>query len=153
MIFDELKHNIKNFPKYEIVASDIDDHAVNIAKKGYYGNESLKEIPEKYFHKHFTEVDDQLGTKHVLSDSIKNQVEFLVEDITKGHKKNQKYDIIFCRYLLIYINRNFRENLLKILERKLAAGGLLILGKTETLINSNSPFKLIDGRNHFYAKI
>ncbi len=152
MIFDKLKSKIINFPDYEIVASDIDKTALGIAKAGVYGEYSIHEIPKSYLETHFTRQDTQLGPKFTISEDIKNKVELIEEDIISGHKKNSKYDVIFCRNLLIYINRESKEKLLRTLENHLVHGGLLILGKTEMLVNIQSNFKSIDTNNHFYVK-
>ena len=101
---------------------------------------------------YFKKVQDHFGTKYYLSDEIKEKVEFIREDITKGHQKNQKYDIIFCRYFLIYTDKNLRIKILQLLDEQLVEGGLLILGKTETLMKLNTNFKIIDGKNQIYIK-
>jgi len=152
IMLEQLKEEIPNFPKYDLIASDIDSNIIKQARMGFYTEDALKEIPQNYILTHFTKFHDRLGPKYLIGNDIKRKVEFIVEDVTKGHNRPQKYDIIFCRYLLIYINRSFRENLLRILENHLVKGGLLILGKTETLLNAKLNFKLLDGRNHFYVK-
>ena len=63
-----------------------------------------------------------------------------------------RYDIIFCRYLLIYFNRENRHKFLKILESRLNENGILILGKTETLFDSWNTLKLVDSRSRIYIK-
>ena len=70
-------------------------------------------------------------------EKIKKKVEFIEEDLTKGHTRLFNYDIIFCRYLLIYFNHINRDRFLKIIENRLNVGGLLVLGKTETLFNKH----------------
>jgi chemotaxis methyl-accepting protein methylase len=152
MLFNNLESKIINFPDYEIVASDIDKTALKIAKEGVYGEYSIHEIPRNYLETHFTRRETQLGPKFIINNEIKNKVEFIEEDIIRGHKKNTKYDVIFCRNLLIYINRESKEKLLRTLENHLMHGGLLILGKTEMLVNIKSNFKSIDSNNHFYVK-
>lgn len=76
----------------------------------------------------------------------------LVEDVTKGHQMAYKYDILFCRYLLIYFNRENRHKFLKILENQLNENGILILGKTETFFKSWGSLQLIDTNNRIYIK-
>lgn len=60
--------------------------------------------------------------------------------------------MIFCRNFFIYIIKPSQEKLLKILESHLVHGGLLILGKTKMIVNTQSSFKSIDTNNHFYIK-
>ncbi|NVM37454.1 MAG: hypothetical protein HWN81_17795 [Candidatus Lokiarchaeota archaeon] len=79
-------------------------------------------------------------------------MEFVEEDVTKGHKLPQKYDTIFCRYLLIYFNRENRHKFLKIIENRLNENGILILGKTETLFDSWGSLQLVDSRIRIYLK-
>lgn len=152
MILDQLKNKNKNFPDFEIVASDIDPSALKEAVKGIYGEYPIHETPELYLKSYFTKKDTDLGPKFTISEDIKKKVEFIQEDIIKSHKKNNKYDVIFCRNLFIYINQFAREKLLSILESRLFDGGLLILGGSETLPRKNSSFKSINMRDRLYVK-
>ncbi len=152
IVLDQLKKNNKNFPDFKIVASDIDPAALKVAKNGVYGEYSIHETPETYLKTYFSKKDTELGPEYILIDEIKDNVEFIKEDIIKGHNKNIKYDIIFCRNFFIYINQYAREKLLQILESRLFDGGLLILGGSETLPHKNTNFKSINLRDRFYIK-
>lgn len=152
ILFEKLKKKIINFPNYEIVASDIDKTALAIAKTGVYGEYSIHDVPKNYIDTYFTKKDTHLGPKFTLNNEIRQNIEFIEEDIIRGHKKKIKYDVIFCRNLLIYIQKEAKERLLRNLANYLVQGGLLILGKTEILLNSNYDFKSIDANNHFYVK-
>ena len=153
ILFNNLKKNVLNFPSYKIIASDIDRHVLERAKLGEYSEEVMKEVSAIDRHKYFTKVKARFGIKYALCNTIKNQVDFVEEDVTKGHPKSQYCDIIFCRYFLIYTDRAARDKILRTLEESLAYGGILILGKTETLFNSHHHLKLIDTRNHIYVKV
>ncbi len=152
MILDNLETQVPFFPKYRIVASDIAHEAIQKAKKGVYTNDSMKEISDYYEKKYFARQKTHFGHVNLIGNRIKNKIDFVEEDVTQGHKMPYKYDIIFCRYLLIYFNRENRHKFLKILEDRLAENGILILGKTETLFDSWGSFKLIDSRNRIYIK-
>jgi len=152
MIMDNLKTQVPRFPKYRIVASDIAHEAIEKAKFGIYTNDSMKEISDYYENKYFTKQKTHFGYNSSISERIKSKVEFVEEDVTKGHNRPYKYDIIFCRYLLIYFNRENRDKFLKIIENRLVENGILILGKTETLFDSWGSLKLIDSRNRIYIK-
>ncbi len=152
MILNNLKNQIPNFPDYKIIASDIDENAIQSAKIGIYNDYSMKEVSPYFDSQYFKKKKEFFGERSIISDSIKKEIEFIVEDVTKGHKRKLKYDVIFCRYLLIYISRELRDQFLNIIENCLAENGLLILGKTETLFNSHLSFRLVDSRNHIYIK-
>jgi len=153
IILDNLKKQIPEFPQFKIIASDIDKDAINKAYIGLYNENVMQEISKFNEENYFLKNESSFGYKYLINEDIKKYVEFVEEDITKGHKKIKKYDIIFCRYLLIYISREARNSFLDIIEKQLSPGGLLILGKTETLFKSYKTLKLIDNRNHIYLKI
>ncbi len=153
MILDNLKNQIPNFPDFNIIASDIDKIAIKTAKIGVYNEYSIKEVSEYFEKNYFMKIRDKQGFKYSAKRDIRNNIEFINEDVTRGHLKSWKYDIIFCRNLIIYLNRKNRGKFLKIIENYLNQGGLLILGKTETLFNIELSFKLIDSKNHIYLKI
>ena len=152
IIIDNLKKQIPQFPKFRIVASDIDENAIERAKIGIYNEESTKHVSKYYEKKYFVKKEDVFGFKYILNENIKEYIEFCAEDVMKRHQTSLRYDIIFCRYLLIYINRDARKRFLKILENRLNIGGLLFLGKTETILNSQSNLKLVDSLNRIYMK-
>ncbi|MFX0008394.1 MAG: CheR family methyltransferase, partial [Candidatus Hermodarchaeota archaeon] len=152
MILDRLKKADKNFPDFEIIASDIDPAALKIAKEGVYGDYPVHETPDIYLKAYFSKEDTDFGPRFNLSEDIKSKVEFIQEDITKGHQKKGKYDIIFCRNFFIYINQFAREKLLQTIESRLYDGGLLILGGSETLPLKITNFKSINMRDRFYIK-
>jgi len=149
---DNLKTQVPRFPKYRIVASDIAHEAIEKAKIGIYANDSMKEISDYYENKYFNKQKTHFGHNNLINERIKSKVEFAEEDVTKGHNRPYKYDIIFFRYLLIYFNRENRAKFLKIIENRLVENGILILGKTETLFDSWGSLKLVDSRNRIYIK-
>ena len=152
MILDNLETQVPRFPKYRIVASDIAHEAIEKAKIGIYTNDSMKEISDYFENKYFTKQKIHFGYHNLIDEKIKNKIEFVVEDVTKSHEKPYRYDIIFCRYLLIYFNRKNRAKFLKILENRLVENEILILGKTETLFDKWGSLQLIDTRNRIYIK-
>ncbi|MFX0140551.1 MAG: CheR family methyltransferase [Candidatus Hodarchaeota archaeon] len=152
MILDNLETQVPRFPKYRIVASDIAHEAIEKAKIGIYTDDSLKEISDYYENKYFTKQKTHFGHNNIIKNRIKDKIEFVEEDVTKGHKLPYKYDIIFCRYLLIYFNRENRHKFLKIIENRLNENGILILGKTETLFDSWGSLQLVDSSNRIYIK-
>ncbi len=152
MVLDQLKRKNRNFPDFHIIASDIDPSALNVARKGIYGEYAVHEIPDVFLENYFSKKDTELGSKFILRKNIKDKVSFIQEDIIKGHQNHQKYDVIFCRNFFIYINQIAREKLLKTLEARLYDGGLLVLGGSETIPKNNKCFESINMRDRFYIK-
>ena len=152
MILDNLKKKELNFPDFKIVASDIDTNALKIAKEGIYGEYAVHEMPEHYLNTYFSKKITELGPKYTLCKDLKSKVEFIQEDIIKGHIKDNIYDVVFCRNFFIYINMSAREKLLRHLEKGIYEGGLLALGGSENIHRTNTTFKTISIKDHFYIK-
>jgi len=152
MMLNQLKNKIDNFPDYEIIASDIDNKAIKAAEGGIFNEFSLRELTSQDKDEYFEKINRNQVDEYKIKEDIRKSVEFVEEDVTKGHVKNQKYDIIFCRYLLIYINKSYYDKLIKVLEDHMAKGGLLILGKTESISKRKSSFQLLDGNTQIYIK-
>ena len=104
MILNNLETQVPRFPKYRIVASDIAHEAIAKAKIGIYANDSMKEISDYYEKKYFTKEKTHFGHNNLINEDLKKNINFVEEDVTEGHKLYHKYDIILCRYLLIYFN-------------------------------------------------
>ncbi|MFX1374531.1 MAG: CheR family methyltransferase [Promethearchaeota archaeon] len=152
MVLDQIKTLNNKFPDFEIIGSDIDKNALQIAEEGVYGEYAMHETPEILINTYFSEEDTELGPKYTINEKIKNKVRFLQEDIIKGHQNTDKYDVIFCRNFIIYINQYAREKLTRVLESRLHNGGLLILGGSETFPPQNTCFEPISLRDKFYIK-
>ena len=153
IIIDNLKNQIPQFPEFRIIGSDIDENAIKRAKIGIYNEESTKNVSKYIEKKYFSKKQEGFGFNYILNEKIKDKIEIYNEDVMKKHQTSLIYDIIFCRYLLIYVNRHERKRFLKILESRLNIGGLLFLGKTETILSSQSSLKLVDSLNRIYMKI
>ncbi len=150
MMFDQIKKKYGKFPDYTINASDIDKNALEKAQKGIYRQDSLSDLDENYM-SYFKEHGDKLKRmKYAINDNIKHKINFIEEDVTKGHKVSIKYDIIFCRYLFIYISRSYRQKLIEVLENHLERGGLLVLGMTESLFYAKTQVKLFKKNARIY---
>ncbi len=152
MLLDQIRQSTPEFPNYMIIASDIDQNAINIASRATYKEYSLHETPQIYIDTYFVKKNQENTIEYTLKEKIKKNVKFLPEDLTKGHAESCIYDIILCRNFIIYLNELSRKKVLKMLEAHLVEGGILVLGKTEIIWDSKSCFKLIDANNKIYVK-
>lgn len=152
ILLDQIRSLSKNFPDFEITASDIDKNALKLAKEGIYGEYAIHEMPKLLLETYFSKRNTELGPKYIIDKKIREKIKFLQEDIIKRHSNNEKYDVIFCRNFIIYINQFAREKLMNVLESHLLNGGLLILGGSETFAPKRTCFETISIRDRFYIK-
>ena len=148
MLFREaLGNSIKNFD-IKILATDIDKDALEKAPWGSYDKRALRKMASHLLFKYFTSVQD----RYVLSDPVRVLVNFEHHDIISGIQK-RGMDLVLCRNLLIYLEKELQEKVLHSLYAALNPGGFIILGKTETIPEQmRGCFDVIDVRERVYRK-
>jgi len=138
---------------FRVIATDIDQRALEIAKKGVYPVEKLKP-PNDLLTRHYLEHNLVLeGSQARVRDEIKKKVSFQRHDLISGNPPCV-FDVIFCRNVVIYFSRQMQENLYLKFSGALKKKGYLVLGKTEMLTGpALKDFETIDGRERIYRKI
>ncbi len=150
MILHELLNPILNGFTITILATDIDPNAIEAAKLGEYDPKSLATVPPALIRKYF--YYDNMTGKYVVKDIVKRIVKFKVHDVTR-HPPITLVDVIFCRYLLIYIAKDVQLKVLSNFYRALSSGGYLVLGASEFLPEKiHSMFETINLRARIYRK-
>ena len=125
----------------EIVGSDIDTDAVRGALRGRYGPRSLARLPAEVLDSYFEPADDA-GVREIIQD-IKESVKFTVANIidTASMAGQGKFDVIFCRNMLIYFDEASREGAADRLHQALNPGGYVCLGHTESMSRISERFE------------
>ena len=113
-----------------ITATDLDDKAIEKGREGVY--ESVKAPPGLIVEDYFERKDD----KYAVKDEVKRTVRFLCMDIVK-HPPLRHLDLILCRNVLIYFEREKQFRILDIFNQCLRPGGFLVLGKSEAILGMN----------------
>ncbi|RKZ23268.1 protein-glutamate O-methyltransferase CheR [bacterium] len=135
----------------KILASDIDENALKKAQEGIYPLLSFTETPDYIKNTYFMEIEDG---KWEIKESVKELVEFHCFDLAKIPGDFRDFDIIMCRNVLIYLSREFQENLIREFHRRLKDGGFLILGKVEMLVgDTRDLFYALEPKERVYRKL
>jgi chemotaxis protein methyltransferase CheR len=112
-----------------IQGTDIDAGTIRSAQQAEFIEERLKEVPadlkDRYFRK--------IGPRFHLAPEIRDMVTFTQGDITRTSEYAAS-DLVVCRNTLIYFTRPDQEKILHGVADILPAGGILVLGKSETLV-------------------
>lgn len=112
-----------------IIASDINQEILDIARRGVYGTEKLVEVEQGLLNRYFKPIHG----KYELSPEIRGMVTFSRGDLFNS-RDFPACDLIFCRNVLIYFERSRQEQILEGFAASLAGRGFLVLGKSETLV-------------------
>jgi chemotaxis protein methyltransferase CheR len=112
-----------------IDATDVDEDILHAARKAEFNEDRLKDLPDDLCERYF----DQSGSRMQLSAVIREMVTFYHGNIT-AVEKFLPSNLVLCRNTLIYFTRSDQEKILRGLADILSVGGILVLGKSETLV-------------------
>jgi chemotaxis protein methyltransferase CheR len=114
-----------------ILATDVDANILEVARRGLYGEERLIEVPDSIRQRWFRKEE---GSYRLLPE-IKEMANFRKSDLF-DRDSFPECDLILCRNVLIYFERGEQEKILNGFADVLNNGGMLILGKSETLFGA-----------------
>jgi chemotaxis protein methyltransferase CheR len=116
----------------EIVGSDIDTGAVALARAGVYGKRALMRLPPSVVDKYFAFDGD---ASWQIIDDLRQSVLFTAANIVNRADTvmHGKFDVIFCRNVLIYFDDIARRTAAENLFENLLPGGFICLGHTESM--------------------
>ncbi len=126
----------------QIIATDLNDHSIDAAKAGVYGEYALRHTPEYFKTKYFAAVDKKC--LQVLPE-VKKLIAFsrlnLQDDAKMLFLKGM--DAIFCCNVLIYFDGPSKSRVIQHYYSNLNLGGYFFLGASESLMRLNDKFHLV----------
>lgn len=138
----------------KIIANDVNKTAIQFAERGKYPAKSVEILPQNIIKNNFQKItDDQNNVEYEVVQSIKDMVTFKSGDILSDTM--QSFDVVFCRNVLIYYEKEAQELILTKFYKSLRDSGYLVLGMDETLFGKRCQ-KLFDpliARERIYQKI
>lgn len=125
----------------EIIGSDIDTRVVEAAREGVFGRRALMRLTPDLVEKYFRPLgDDRWQILDDLRDSVRFTAVNLVDPAeTRPHGR---FDVIFCRNVLIYFDDASRRVAAENLYENLRPGGFICLGHTESMSRISPLFEV-----------
>ncbi|MFX0115249.1 MAG: CheR family methyltransferase [Candidatus Hodarchaeota archaeon] len=136
--------------KAQIIATDLNPDLLQIAAIGEYSKDALEETPPEFQLKYFKELEEgRMGIKP----PIKAMVQFKQHDLLSSDSIGE-FDVIVCRNVLMYFDRDQQDKIYKLFADSLAPGGFLFLGSVEILLrNYRGIFMKVEGHQHLYKRV
>lgn len=123
---------------FEIDATDISKMAVDYAKQGLYTQmEVQRGMPIQLLNKYFK----KKGEGWAFGEQLLSNISYRTENLNNPTFKFKKYDIIFCRNVLIYFEKEDVRQIIEHFHKNLKEDGVLILGSTDSMMNHRDLFK------------
>jgi chemotaxis protein methyltransferase CheR len=125
----------------EIVGSDIDTKVLEAARQGYYGRRALMRLTPALIEKYFEPAGE--GRWRILQD-LRDSVRFSTANVVEAADtaSHGRFDVIFCRNMLIYFDDASRRLAAENLYESLLPGGYICLGHTESMSRISPLFEV-----------
>lgn len=149
MLLLEKLGSAKNKFSITVFGTDIDSEALKEAKHMTYTRERLRALGTDLLNKYFTSTEDgHYKLKSIVSDIVKFKHYDVIKDPPILH-----CDLILCRNLLIYFNKELQEETILKFFECLNPGGFLVLGMVESLTGTAvNHFEHVDNRLRIYRR-
>lgn len=138
----------EHFPEInvKILATDIDEGALEKANKGLYAEQSLKELPPPFKKKYFT----KSGGSYKVDPGLKTIITFKRHNLL-AERYPTNCDLVICRNVLIYFTDDAKDIIYRGFSNTLRDDGVLFVGSTEQIFTPEKyDFRLLD--TFFYQK-
>jgi two-component system, chemotaxis family, CheB/CheR fusion protein len=131
----------------QIFATDLDNDAIEIARKGIFPSNIVADVSPARLHRFFLTTDDG----YFINSEIRETIVFAQHNIIM-HPPFTKIDILSCRNLLIYLEPELQKKLLNLFFYSLNSKGIMVLGSSETLGTQNHLFSVLDGKLKIFKR-
>lgn len=134
--------------RVEIVGTDISREQVARARGGLYSQfEVQRGLPVQLLLRHFKK--DETGWR--ISDPVRAMVNFREWNLLADLRPLGRFDIVFCRNVLIYFDADTKTRVLAAIAAQMAPDGLLYLGAAETVLGHATRFAPVAGERGVYC--
>lgn len=150
-----LLHEMGLLNKSRIYASDFNYEVLSVAKRAEYDIKYFKAYADNYYSSggkySFYDYCDVNHEKGVLRDFLRKNIVFFKQNLVSD-KVSTKYDLIFCRNVLIYFNTELQHKVFKKLVNGLLPNGILSIGGNEAMKYNDRQIILLDEKQKIYKK-
>ena len=130
---------------FSVLASDISTRVLEIAQKGIYSESAIEPVPSALKRRYLMRgKGSQKGFSRVVPE-LRNRVLFRRVNLNNGRDFGLRtpMDMIFCRNVIIYFDRETQRTLFEKFYAQLVPGGYLFIGHSETLHGINDRFEAV----------
>lgn len=142
MIVQEyMSSHLGSFPRgVQIVATDISASMLNYSKRAKYDEAAMKRgVSEERRRKFFTQMDDLWE----VNPEVRSRVTFKPLNLQQSFTSLGKFDLIFCRNVLIYFSSEFKTDILTRMGGATNPNGYLYLGSSESPTRYTAIYKMV----------
>jgi len=147
MLLSEHAATLVGPPQIQVFATDLDEEVIREAREGLYPETIAADVSEERL-RHFF-IHEQGGYR--VRRAVRELVLFAPHDLLKDSPFS-RLDLVSCRNLLIYLNREAQHRAFDIFHFALRPGGRLFLGTTEAVDEGSPLFAVLDKKQRLYVQ-
>lgn len=127
--------------RIEILGTDISEKVLMTAQTGKYPHYSIRSVNQMVLNRYFK----QDGSMYQLDPTVQSMVSFEKLNLKDrlAAKRFGKWDVIFCRNVMIYFDDDMKNHCAKLFHEQLQDDGNLLIGHSETLRNLDASFEAL----------
>jgi chemotaxis protein methyltransferase CheR len=128
---------------FTLMASDISTKALRAAQAAVYKLQGVQSLPTEILRKYFEKgLGESEGLVRIRK-AVRDKVEYRRVNLLEVNSLERKFDVIFCRNVMIYFDRAVQQRVVSMLERHLRPGGYLFISHSESLNGINHRLRWI----------
>jgi chemotaxis protein methyltransferase CheR len=135
--------DMQQSPSFTILASDLSTKALKTAQAATYKLQAVQSLPRELLRRHYERgLGAQAGLARVQA-AVRKHVTFKQLNLLEIGDLHDRFDVIFCRNVMIYFDRAVQQRVVSMLERHLRPGGYLFIAHAESLNGLNHRLRWI----------
>jgi chemotaxis protein methyltransferase CheR len=133
--------------RFEIIATDLSQEVLEKSKAGIYSQfEVQRGLPIQLLVKYFT----QTGELWQINADIRGMVQHRPLNLLQDFSHLGKFDVIFCRNVLIYFDQETKVNIFERMSKIIEPDGMLMLGAAESVVGITDAFRPYPDKRGLY---
>lgn len=137
---------IRTGPRFQfrILGTDISTSVLRLAEAGIYSREMIAPVPEELAKRYFLSARDRSRAEVRMVPELRKSTNFMRMNLMDAvYPVDRDVDIIFCRNVLIYFEKDTQRKVVDRLCSHLRPGGYLMVGHSESMIHNGTGLKQI----------
>lgn len=135
-------------PDIQVFATDLDEKALTVAREGRYPSTIAADVSEERLRRFFV----REGEQYRIRREVRDLVVFAIHSILRDPPFS-RIDLVTCRNLLIYLDRDLQQQVCSVLHYALKPGGYLFLGNSETAESPTGLFTPVNREARIFRSV
>ena len=147
IIVSEVMEKLNKFFNVQIFATDIDEAAIDNARRGVFPDSIAADVSKKRLSQFFTKGDGIFKIKKQIRDMVVFSLQNVIND-----PPFSRLDLVSCRNLMIYMDTKLQKKIIPLLHYTLNPEGILLLGTSESIGEFTDLFQPFDAKMKIFQR-